>query len=58
MTINGMKINKFQCQMLQLKQSYVEHEYKLGEEWLESSSAGLEHICSDQCKDNLDFFLS
>lgn len=57
-TINRMKFNKFQCQMLQLKQSNVEHEYKLGEEWLESSSAGLEHVCSDCSKDNLEFLLS
>lgn len=58
--INGMKFNKFQYQMLQLKQTNAEHKYFLGEEWLESSSnpAGLEHVCSDHSKDNLEFVLS
>lgn len=43
--------------MLQLKQSNAEHKYKLREEWLKSSPAGLERVCSDHSKDNLEFAL-
>ncbi|GAB0183172.1 hypothetical protein GRJ2_000782500 [Grus japonensis] len=37
--INGMKFNKSKCQILHLGRGNAGHNYKLGEEWLESSSA-------------------
>ena len=37
--VNGMKFNKSKCRILHLGHSNTGHNYKLGEEWLESSPA-------------------
>jgi len=38
--INGMKLNKFKCQILHVGWTNTRQKWKLGEEWLESSLAG------------------